>query len=82
MKTPRQLRIENSIRGLGEQYKLDPLQWIEWTYIRPQGDISVFAPTAEEAVRTMNEHGFMNIDSKMLRKTDKFLCDVLKDPLT
>lgn len=59
------------------EYKLDPSQWLEWEYARPEGDITVFAPTRDEAVRVMAENGFTNVDPEKVTKRDRLLADVL-----
>ncbi len=60
------------------EYTFDASQWIEWEYDRPEGAITVFAPTRTEAVRCMAEHGFHNIDPEVLIKRDRFLSNVLQ----
>ncbi len=61
------------------EYKLDPSQWYEWELTRPEGDILVFAPTREEAVRTMAENGFTGVKPADLKLRDRLLTDVLKE---
>ncbi len=67
------------------EYKLDPSQWLEWVWERPEGDISVFAPTKAEAVRTMDEHGFSPPQSEYskIKCHNRLLSDVLaKEPIS
>jgi hypothetical protein len=61
------------------EYKLDPSQWYEWELTRPEGDLLVYAPTAEDAARTMAEHGVLNVDPAKLIKRDRLLSNVLKE---
>lgn len=60
------------------EYKLDPSQWLEWEFQRDEGDITTFAPTAEDAIRTMAENGFTGIKPEQLVKRNRLLVDVLK----
>ena len=59
------------------EYQLDPSQWLEWEYSRPNGDIICFAPTREDAVRVMAEHGFPGIKPEKLVLRDRLLSDLL-----
>lgn len=63
---------------MAKERTLDPSQWFEWEYERKEGDISVFAPTKEDAIRTMAENGFTNVNPKKLKKCDRLLEDVLR----
>jgi hypothetical protein len=60
------------------EYKLDPSQWVEWEYERPEGNITVYAPTKAEAIRTMAENGFSGLNAKKLKRRDHLLTDLLK----
>lgn len=50
----------------------------EWTYKREEGDLTVFAKTAKEALETIRAHGFQNLNPKMLHQTSGKLTDYLK----
>lgn len=57
--------------------RIIPEQWLEWEYERPEGNLSTFAPTLEDAIRTMHEHGFTNINREKVKCTNRLLADVL-----
>lgn len=51
----------------------------EWVYPRPDpdGDLTAFAATAEEALAVMAQGGYAGLDPKRLRKTSRRLGDEL-----
>ena len=53
-------------------------KWLEWVYERKEGDIEVFAPTKEDALRTIAEHGFIGINPDKLKMAKRKLSDILK----
>ncbi len=63
---------------MAKTYEFNATQWLEWELERPEGNLTVFAPTATEAVRTLAEHGIMNVNPKKLIKHDRLLSDLLK----
>lgn len=50
----------------------------EWTYKRPEGDLTVFASNPKKALEVMAAHGFRNLDAKFLVQTGGRLADHLK----
>lgn len=50
---------------------------VEWTYERDEGDIVVFARSAEEAMLTLENNGFRKLDAKKLKRTGKTLAEYL-----
>jgi hypothetical protein len=42
---------------------------VEWTYERPEGDLVVFARSAEEALATIREYGFTITYPEKLKRT-------------
>lgn len=52
---------------------------VEWTYQRGEdGDLVVFARTKEEAIATIEGHGFRNLSLSKLKQTGGTLTDYLK----
>ncbi len=57
--------------------QFNPADWFEWIYSRPEGDLSVFAPTLELAIAELKNHGFTKINPNKLTMHDRRLTDVL-----
>ncbi len=51
---------------------------IEWVYPRAEGDLTVYAETAEDALRCLREeHGFRGLDPAKLKARGKRLTDAI-----
>lgn len=56
----------------------NPKDCVEWIYERVEGDIVVYARSAQEAAETILEHGFYIIDTKKIKRGVNELTDILK----
>ena len=58
----------------GSTKKWTPVQCVQWTYKRQEGDIEVFARNEKEAFETLAMNGFGHLkDRSKLRRTGKTL---------
>ncbi len=54
---------------------------VEWVYERPQGDLTVYAETREDALRCLREdHGLTGLDSTKMKLRGKRLTDAIDGP--
>jgi hypothetical protein len=51
---------------------------VEWIYHRGEGDIVVYARTAQEAAFTIRGHGFLVVDMKKIKRGESRLTHHLK----
>lgn len=47
--------------------KFNDADWYEWVLPRKEGDVTVFAPTRELAVRKIRQQGFLCDQSKLIQ---------------
>lgn len=53
-------------------------EWVEWTYERDEGDIVVYAPTKQEALAMMKQHGFIQLDPDRIKRTGPTMSERMK----